>query len=672
MPATSRPQDKFAFLFTGPTGDRYRNDLLNVFVTLREYYNYPASNIWVVWGGADNLTTLFPGANAVSVNAEVDPAAAFVIQYNAFAGAVQGNTPDPSVTGAKNSALIYLTGTGIAANPVDPFDYPKLVIKPGSPDVEMNTEDLKTMLQAFAFYASHVHLVMQHDFADAFKTALYDNGINSSDKTAAWVTGSQAAEGDTNGGNFTKAWISALRQTEIVSDYGSPKYADQLSVSGGSEPFLVSLEQAKQFAELKTGITYGFLMLGETAFLGKPEFLIEDGDSADGWWESPDIYLTHPNSANPSKKNDLYVTDASDATPPYNNTINVELRNTGTHPVRCYRIGLRVYRTPFGGAADYLEENGRVPAGSILKPTVRTGYKTFSNSNKDLFFWNTPFYTGITHECIWAKVQLPTTNPAAEPFDFSWNVLANNSEAQRNTDAGSDPPRKSENGVPGDSFRGSKKHIYQIENPFKQAHRFYLVTAPEFMTSMRHSFIRWQLLGKNNQETKLKFEKIDKNFTFCSFLLQPGELVSISGEFGFLPGVRTRRVKLPVEIVIDRREGPRTREPMAPSFKGKFAAIAGFTIILTNEPANLICRAVDKRGNPVRDAKINITTINGLACETIRVNEKGLVALKAINPDVYRIKAVTEAGSSTEQIVQLPGRESKELILKIERRAGKR
>ena len=50
MTITSSPNDKYAFLFTGPTEPRFVTDLENVAQTLVEYYNYPPANIMVVLG----------------------------------------------------------------------------------------------------------------------------------------------------------------------------------------------------------------------------------------------------------------------------------------------------------------------------------------------------------------------------------------------------------------------------------------------------------------------------------------------------------------------------------------------------------------------------------------------------------------------------------------------
>ena len=672
MPVTTRHQDKFAFLFTGPTDARYQKDLENVYITLTEYYGYPASNIWVVCGGPDDLSASFPLANYSSVYTAADPKQSFIDLYTAFATAVEGNTPDTSITDSRNVALIYFTGKGINGSP--PFVMSKLVIRPAGTysEVTIDSRDtvspfgLKEMIAGVPFLKSHVNLVMQQDFADTFTLDLYSNGINSTDKTVTNVNGSQTTYGDDiNGGNFTKGWISALQQTDKVLVSLVPKYADELPYT--SELYHISLEQAKEFAQIKNSPQiYNFGSSGETAFLGKPAFLVRDGDNTVGWWESPDIYLTHPmDTLHPGKQDDLYIPDIPDPlglyNGPWNNTINIVFRNIGTHPVRCYNLGIQIFRTPFGTtppSPPTLTLTGQ-DTGTVLKPTVLLPNGSFSNTNKLVYSWNTQFYTGVTHECIRAKVQLPTI-----PISFTWDVLSNDAEAQRNTDLSSDPPKKGSRQIPGDNFRGNKKHLYSIHNPFKETHEFKLTALPEYTESLKSVVMKWFVEVEGNKWKKLDMADCKNKFKELSFVLKGGEKVDLIGEFGFKKWTKGK-IRLPIEILIDKRSGSDSRTPLAPSLRDKFSAISGFTIIMTYEPADLICKVVDKKGNADPAAKVHIQTINGLAAENIPVDKNGEIKLKSVNPDVYRIKAVSKSGESIDQIVQLSGRETAKIKLEI-------
>jgi hypothetical protein len=655
MPVTTLPQDKFAFLFTGPTDLRYRNDLINVYVTLTEYYNYLPGNIWVVWGGPDDLTAFFPGANTKSVNSEADPKQAITDQYTAFAGTVNGNTPDTTVTDSRNVALIYLTGTGYDSGP-GPMDFAELMIRPGTPDV-MNSEELKNMFSSISFLQSHVNLVMQQDYADKFTNDLYSNGLSSTNKSVTNVNGDQSAAGDSDGGSFTKGWIAALRMNDTVIDGAQMKHADELSYP--SEPYHVSLEQAKAFAGIWNSATYTYSSLGETAILGKPAFLIQDGDNINvGWWESPDIYLTHPSF--PGKEDDRYIPDdTSNTLGPWENTINVVFRNTGTHPVRSYNIGIQVViRTPMGPDDKTLTETG-VELGTVLQPTRVTGYNTFSNNNKHVYVWNTAFYTGITHECLRVKVQLPS-----EPVVFTWNVLANDAEAQRNTDQSSDPPKKGRI-KPGDIFRGSTRHLYSIHNPFTETHKFILATTPDYQKSMDNISMKWHPADRSKKEEKLTMEKLGDGFRGIHFVLKPGEVKNIIGEFGFKRNPAVKKIRLPFEVLVNRRSGVHSRIPLVPSLKEKYSAISGFTIIMIYEQADMSIKVTDKKGNTVTDATIVMQTTNGLQKETFPAGKSGEIVLKSINPDVYRVKAITKSGESDWKIIPLSGRESIKVKVKL-------
>ncbi len=664
MPVTSRPQDKFAFLFSGSTDQKYQNDLLNVYVTLTEYYNYPASNIWVVWGGSTDLSANFAGANAISIYSASDPETALTDAYTVFGNAVNANTPDPAIADSKNVAVIYLTGVGIDANTSIPGDKAKLVIKTGPPDTTLDTQELSNVFSSPLFLQSMINLVMQQDYADKFVSDIYTNAITSTDKTVTNVNGNQSSHGDSTGGNFTKGWISALQQTDTVMVSGSSMYADQLLTV--PEPYLISLEQAKEFAQIKNSETYSFTISGETAFLGRPSFLIQDGDNMSvGWWESPDIYLTH--YLFPGKIDDLYIPDdPSNTTGPYNNTINVDFRNIGSHPVRCYNLGIQIIiRTPMGASDITLAVTG-IDTGTVLKPTNLVSYKIFSNTSKQTYQWPTPFYSGITHECIRAMVQLPSV-----PIDFTWDILANDAQAQRNTDVSSDPLKKGARVKPGDEFRGNRKHLYSIHNPFKEIHEFIITTIPEYQASINSAVMNWWLAVDGNKWKRLKFEKIENGFKGVNFILKSGEAKNIMGEFGFKPNPKLKKLRLPVEVLVDKRSGPGSRPPLARSLCEKYSAISGFTIIMTYEPANILFKVIDKKGNPVQDAKILVQTSNHLQNESIPVNKNGELSLKSINPDVYRVKATTTEGESVEQIIQLTGGETQKVKLEIISRGKK-
>ena len=108
MAITHRSEDKYAFLFTGPTLDPFIQDLKNVFQTLVEYYNYPASHITVVLGSALAAMPSFPGATVINIAALAELQTAL----STFAAAASG--PIPGMPGMSKTALLYFTGGGVS------------------------------------------------------------------------------------------------------------------------------------------------------------------------------------------------------------------------------------------------------------------------------------------------------------------------------------------------------------------------------------------------------------------------------------------------------------------------------------------------------------------------------------------------------------------------------
>jgi|WetSurMetagenome_2_1015567.scaffolds.fasta_scaffold27987_3 hypothetical protein len=679
MPVSSRPSDKFAFLFTGLTTARYIADLKSVYDTLVDYYNYPAANIWVVQGANAFVNpSSFSTINQFAIGTG-DPLQnlkdLFHNNATSFAKTVNNHfTADPPPSGEYCTALVYFTG---AQDPGNLTLNTNLILRPdaGVSEVGIAPSDFTLLLQYPNNQPTpanpllrfcHLNVIMQQDYSGLYYNSVITDATRIINRSFTNSCGSaETALAGSTCSRFTEVWTEALKFGKLDNldplDVDYSKYADLLAPV--TDQYLISLQQAEIFASKRApAANYGFdqRLTGESAlYLGKPVLLIQDGDNSTvGWWESPDIYLTHLGF--PGKKDDLYIPDPlSDVTSPWNNTVNVAFRNTGTHPVRAYSIGIQIYRTPLGTADNTLTVSN-MDTGSPLKPTILTGYNTFSNSNMLVYQWENPFYTGITHECIRAKVQLPIT-----PISLVWDVLAGEAEAQRNTDVSYDPPKKGHRVRPGDEFRGNKKHLYSVHNPFKETHKFVITTTPEFQSSLNSVSMNWYVSGKNNKWEKLVFEKIDKGFYGATFMLQGGEVKSILGEFGFKTDPKDRKARLPVEILIDRINGDKTRKPQAPSLAGTLSAIAGFTIILTYAPASIQIKVVDEKNRPVPDAAIHIQTVNGLNKEKLTADKNGELTLKSINPDVFTLKATSDSGESEGQILQLSGGESAKVKLEI-------
>lgn len=654
MASSNKPSDKFAFLLSGTINARFEADLKNVFDTLTQFYGFPSDHIWISHGGPVTAGN-FPGAHLKLITVSTDLSS----EISAFNNAVSDLDPGYPTSPDKNTIVIYITGEGVNITGDYKITNGGLTVTPDW--FSTNNFALIDIIKC------ELLIVLQQSYSQSIK----DNLIMLPHDGCIIYSNPDSDENHTNtsGSYFTLAWTDGIKLVQLpATGVAHPNaYADTLGAGSEATDYLVSMSESRQYALEIIGTLgrpapqYEYFNTNKSYFLGQPAFLIQDGNNTTvGWWESPDIYLTHPNDLlHPGKKDDLYIPDALSATPQFNNTINVVFRNVGTHPVRCYSIGIQIYRSPLGTSSPTQVLSGQ-DTGMILKPTNLVAYNSFSNTNMQVHVWNTQFYTGITHECIRAKVQLPDTAVV-----LAWDVLANDAEAQRNTDLSSDPPKNLLKPKPGDEFRGNKKHRYMIHNPFSETHTFIITTTPEYQKSLNSVVMKWYLEGKDSKWKKLDFEKIENGYKGLSFVLKGGEKVNLVGEFGFKPDAKAKKVRLPVEILVDRISGIKTRTPLAQSLHGKFSAIAGFTIILTNEPANIICIVVSKKGNPLPNATVNIQTVDGMAHESLPANKNGEVILKSINPDVFKINAVIRDGQSANQIVQLTGGETAKVKLEI-------
>jgi hypothetical protein len=188
-------------------------------------------------------------------------------------------------------------------------------------------------------------------------------------------------------------------------------------------------------------------------------------------------------------------------------------------------------------------------------------------------------------------------------------------------------------------------------NPFDKRHLFIITTLPEYQKASENVITKWYVESKDGKWTKLVFDTLDKGFKGQRMLLNPGEKVRLMCDFGFKPGAKVKEVRLPVEILVDKIDGQGSRMPATGYFKGLYSALAGFTLVLRNEPATLAVLVTDKKKQPVPKAEVEILTADRMSSEKFFTSKEGAVVLKGINPDVYRIKASTDKVFSDETIV---------------------
>jgi len=670
MAATQYPKDKFAFLFINNTDPMYLLDIDNVYKMLTDYYQFLPANIWIVHQGIYAATD-YPSATKKNFNA-LDTGTTSLQKYlQDFVTAIQthkdtggtGSTPDTDT----DTVLFYFTGN-VGTN--------GWLQAAGT---EFDDAWLRGKMDNNTLGESELHVVMQQSQSGKYldPNSFLDGSLFLSGNYTVTVacSSTETYQGNsTAGGYFTSGWTAGLQFKKL----GSGLFADQLSPVG--KAYRIHIKQAELFADAYCTDNYSSMILPDPSwsntpdckisgdpyqYLGEPKFLVRDGNQyntpSDYWWESPDIVLYHPSTGT---TNDLYKSDPAGSSSPYKNVVKITLRNTGTHPVRRYSIYIRIFPSGLAETWRFIQESDRSPSSVVLQPVKSADIGTASAGDfSETYQWEAPFFDDTTHECIRTEVRLPD-----ESFDETWSIQTNDYEAQRNLDPTGDPPPPARlKDKAGNSFRGNKKHVYTIQNPFNETHEFILAIAPGNPKLLEMVHLNWLAMRSCGKEERIKPVSIGSGTQGLRFTLRGKEKKEIAVEFGLKPGIRvTKPVKLPLEILVNRNTGQLTRSPMLASLQGKYAAIAGITIVLESGIAGITGTVLDEKGNPALHALVQIETINHLRKERINVDKTGCFALHEIDPDGYRVKAVWGARQTAEQLVYLEPKDKAELKFRFD------
>lgn len=643
MAATTRPQDKYALLFSGPTLDPFRTDLVSVFQTLTTSWHYPAGNITIVLGSAPAVLPSFPGATVTTIAT----AAQFESALTTFAAAASGPVP-----GGWKTALLYCTGGGLSQAGVA-----RLVLDGGDGSNNVDPAWLTTRLNAF--HLCHVHVVMQQSYSGGFLTALTGSALPQWSFTHACSATQQSFGNNTEGGFFTHGWCRGLRLETLPA--GAPdagKYADQLGTVGESTHLKIALGEAKAFGQQVHDLmgfgalsTPGYQENGGPQYLGEPAFLIRDA-APPAWWESPDISLAHPNHPW-VPAGDLYIPDLPTATPPYNNTIQVVVRNVGTHPVRAYSLGIEVFKSGAGATNAQYTICDKVPTGGVLLPMDVASVGT-PEDHTDLCVWNTPFYQGVTHGCVLAEAKL-----LCSEVDFSWSVVARDAEAQRNTDEMTLVPPPTPAPLPLKNLQGVMEHLYSLHNRFDTPRRFLLVFPETYHQHREILDLQWFAMPAGPQAEVVPLEVVAAPVPHLPFLLKSGETRDLLLRATMKPQfTQDREVRLPVDILVGGEWPPQVRAAAATTHWSTYAPIGGFTVVVRRGSATLTGIVLDAEKRPAAEARVWVQTANHRQGATVTTGRDGRFTLEAINPDVYRLRAEAGTWRAKEQyVVLLPGKE---------------
>jgi hypothetical protein len=691
MAITSEPSQKFAFLFTGNTDPRWVADLKKVYYTLKTYYNYPASQIKVVSGG-NPLNPLDPGDFTGTTPVQVADKAALGTALSVFI-----STADAS---ADNTIVLYFTGEGSAGS--------LLGIKASTETFDptwLGDNYLMNIVNACTY------LIMQQDYSGGFLAAANNIGSGIWTFTAS-CSNAQGCSGDATQSFFTEAWTKGLQ-----FNISGGKHAYELAPITDPYPtptagMMINMKQAWQYAYNIIHASYpetpffssspGFI----NSYLGLPKLYIRDGNP--NWWQSPDIWLSRSDGTT----GDLYwyddipvtgiVDPAYSATGPYNNTINMQAWNIGTHPVRIYSIAAQLNRSGVGCSDKEQAINDIVPnlaTSGMLLPEDRSDVDANTATQSFIVTWNYPFWDGVTHRCARAEVELKSTD-----VDFSWTITSGaeaDIEAQRNLDldptspppppvdpgapegTGDEIPDEPQNGgeAPGtgtdqgsQTFRGIKEHIYEIKNPFDKTRKFILQFPDDFLKHRKYLAIDWHRMPNRKDDKIEKLEvKISNNLLHLPFKLEKGEAARIKAKLRVGHKISEMgTINLPFNILVqeDRRIAPGLKKRTSP-FKG-MRSIAGFTVVIWPEAVTLEGLLFDAGKKTLPKTKIRIETSNGQRWVNLITDKYGAFKLSNISPDTYRITVNRGKGIPPEiHMVNMNGGKYRKIELHPPKKSGR-
>lgn len=681
MAISSDATNKVAAVFTGSNDPQYLNDIRKVLETLIIYYGYLPENIDVIsataipdfsYTGDPDENNIFHTAGLTNLVISGDTAIQLKADLKTKLTASLTSCENQIIPGFRNSLFLYFTGVGSETSPM----YMLTIGEADGSQVTINQSWLKSTLTSvpLALENSQLAVVMQQSYSYGFWSGTAGlSTISGTDLQIGFLAACDVIEAvvsSPTGSEFTDFLIMALRFVPR-DDAGTDVFADEEDTSVSALPedpdnHLISLKKVWYYAKSLSAQTPKYEQVGsEPIYLGLPAFFIRDGNQADppvAWYESPDIFLTHPGSTDPDEADDFYYPDEP-------NRIHILITNDGTHPVREFWVGSIVFNSGGGGAGDSVAFVETV----ILKPG-------------DVYehIYDYSFAGTVTHRCIRAKAQLAEINPAEMDQDgvddVPWFVASRDNEAQRNLDkiavksSSAPPPEPGEGEIdvnePGAGaepeagneadgarslrhLRGYKEHIYTIRNVFRKPHRFLVVLPEEYYRATKLFRIEWfDVTGK--KRAKPERLKVSENpIPSIPIDLKAGETVELLFYIAARKGVKYNgELRIPFEILVDSKPIKKEltklfHEHLPDDAIPQYASFGGVTIVAALEkPSTLYGKLTDKNGEPLSKGYLIITTLNGQQKAVVRSDEKGNYKIPNIDPDFYTLRMKTRSGIS--------------------------
>lgn len=668
MNATTSPDHKFAFLFTGNKDAVHCEYLRLVYETLTVYYAYKPENIKTVYGTDDVSTIANPVGSplAISNQAELETAIEDFMNDPPTAGA-HSMRDDPG--DGNNTVLIFICGDIDTSN--------NFIIN--------NDNAVASAVTGSGLTSLFQPLNMSQAYSDFHYVIVSDHALYFTDEMVSGMFVLRATftascgNGETNPPGFVEEWTNGLRLTEKM--VGSAATADRINSAIADDPdHLVSLKEASIYASGIGSNLYQDRIIQASDegnyFLGKPLMYINDGPD-NARWRSEDIWLTHPDPPyNTDAYKDLYLCDDPDYPDTYNNTVNVRARNLGTHPVRSYWLGAVL--TPTGttpdGESSIMQIDIHALEGASYKPLVPgeadsgdstdpadTCQQTHIGLIGDMFF------DDAGHRCVRARLNTEEIMPAELN---SMSVYANDNEAQRNVnpieiceksgDTGGGEDEEDDKDVKGKSITQ-----YVIKNTFKEKRRFRLLFPRDYEKALKLLDFKWDWGRAIAPYDGFDKEKLfEKKEAYIDLLLMPGETRVIGLKLSARKGVSIKEpLELDFDVLLEGRWDRRLLPHYGRLFKPYYASVGGFTLSVKTGRSDIY--GFIKTVEDVRITKIHLRTPGSLQEQYFEAEKDGSFSVKGLNPGNYYMSVISKQGRSQEYLFRLANRERKELNMAL-------
>lgn len=639
MSATTSSSDKLLFLFTTDS-----DDLSGIRSALQDYYKFPAANTFEATG-CNN----------------------FVSTYKSVIDTLRGPDPDPAINAYK-----VPDAAGTTPNS-EPKNLTLVVVISGNADSNGLYDNLGGTPLSWAKIRQTLNGTIPNPIP---KTYPYQNYTEIHVVFASSYCNSFISEWDVNTPVSNGTLIISQTTSDVITQLERETFLNNIATElelGTST--MLDTDGRISFNDIAAsihGASVGNYFrsagagVGGKYFPGYTYFEIHDGNP--WWWESDDIYINFYN-------NDIYNVGV-------NNTVFVNIHMIGTHPVKDFWVGVKLFWSGLGPAETMMIEH--LVAGSNLPNVLAAG-------EGYLYQYDVTFTTS-THRCIVARAKFSEILDTAIDDYSEWSIEALADEAQRNIDPapvpppapappapepgeGQDPdpdpqPDEEDQNNTGDrslvNIRGVKEHIYSILNTFRDKRRFRIAFNKEFQKNSETINLEFfRMNGRKLEQLKIQ----GKPYPHIPLELESGEKADIMFYFATRQKVKPVKVlKLPLEILVEIKGKRPEKLRKSPFLRtdDAFAPAGGVTVNIYRKAFSIHGHVFDRKGKPVPGARIFIRTVNGRQAAVIKTDEKGGYHMPGINPDSYRMYAESKKWSSEYKIVNLFRRD-----LNIDFREGK-